>query len=351
MMRFPEAEKSAKARWIKGLAKQPLPPPKGKSLAPQEKPAISEPEAAISIQSRVPPPRINSNIVYAAKTLHDTTEILAGCRERIVGEIVFIGHTPWVVDALNNGSATIKQVSGGKTDHISRQCDICDEPIMHENFIPSKVKAELEKQNNKQQTESENNMNPLTDIETFILKAIQNGKDDNKIVAACMGKTFAEPADAVTVVKAIARMRKLAAKGTAITAPAPKGKSIPAPKAKASKATRGDGIDRVDFLFELAKGGSSEAKMISEFKKQFGECSAHYTYIAGREFRRANKDSKPAKKVVAKSAPAPKGKGKHVPPVPAKKAAKPAPVAKTPPPPKAAPATDIPAQGEEVPQA
>lgn len=388
MMRFPEAEKNARSRWVKGLANNPPPPKKKEAASNLSTPAlqsqpINGPGASIKASIRPPGPRINSAKVYEAKVLHDNLgeNILAGCRERIPGEIVWINHVPWVVDSLSNGSAVIKSIAGSRTDRISRQCDSVEEPTMDTNFVSSKSKAEADKQNKldtKQNNETETNMNPLTDIETFVLKAIQNGKDDNKIVAACMGKTFENAYDAVAVVKTIAKMRKVHAKGVpAAAAPVPKGKA-PAPKAKAAKAAPSPRLSEPTpehpwsglgaFMREqIAKGVDAETvckKATKTWRKMSNSTfAADWLRFTGKKVtvtsaKPDNWGLTPAKPVktakAAKAAPAPKGKSKATPPAPAKKAAKPAPTAKTPPPAKAAaPAASdegIYTQGEEVPQ-
>lgn len=339
---------------------------------------ISGPGASIKASSQPPGPRIDSTKVYEAKVLYDTLEenILPGCRERIPGEIVWINHVPWVVDYISPGSAVIKSITGSRTDRISRQCDSIEEPAMDTNFVSSKSKAEADKQNKldtKQNNETETNMNTLTDIETFVLKAIQNGKDDNKIVAACMGKTFENAYDAVAVVKTIAKMRKVHAKGVpAAAVPVPKGKA-PAPKAKSAKAASSPRLSEPTpehpwsglgaFMREqIAKGVDAETvckKATKTWRKMSNSTfAADWLRFTGKKVtvtsaKPDNWGLTPAK--AAKTAPAPKGKGKATPPAPAKKAAKPTPAAKTPPPAKAAApvASDesIPAQGEEAPQA
>jgi hypothetical protein len=286
--------------------------------------------------------------------LFDSISILAGSRRRIPGEIVWINHVAWVVDRINAGSATIINISNqSKTDHISSQCDSDEPAVMHENFISAKSKAEMSKQKQMDEKQNEENkhMKELTPIETLITKAISAGKDDNKIMAMCLSNYPETPA--VETVKLIAKLRKVKPP----TAPPAKGKA-PAPKPAAKKASKGDSIDRVAFLLDLAKAGNSELKMIQAFTKQFGDISAQHKYIVGREWRRVN--GKAGSKMVcvnglwehdpnagksAPKAPAPKGKSKPVPPAPPVKK----PAAKTPPPPKhSAPVEEAPAQGEEV---
>ena len=63
--------------------------------------------------------------------------------------------------------------------------------------------------------------------------------------------------------------------------------------------------DKLSFIVALAQAGKTDEQIKSEVKKTFGEITAHYEYISGREWRRVNK-AKDAAAIPAKVAKAEK---------------------------------------------
>ena len=332
-----------------------LPAEQPKALPEAKKPAISEPETvtvSVSAKSLLPPAKFDSGKVHAATTLFDSTGLLPGMRRRVVGEVIELVNSKkinvaWMVTNVTDSSATIQALNNRSAiDHISSTCDAIDKPVMADNFQLPKSGVEGTNQKN---SDAKNNSMSKQDqtIEILISKAISMGKDDNKITIMCLSNYPNVPA--TEVVKLIDKGRKAAGRPVKATPP-PKAAKVLAKSSPTTGARPGKCAFADD---QLLSGKFTKSQIVSQFLKKFGgeEKTARNTvnWCVTTMRKRHNRVSRHIEEGRTNAKIIKNEKVKATPP--AKKAAKPA--AKATPPPKAAvvpAASDIPAQGEEVPQ-